>query len=155
MEIHLIAVGERMPDWVSRGYEEYARRMPPECRLKLIEIPAAKRTKAADLKRIMHQEGERMLAAIPANADVVALDVGGQNWTTPDLAQQLENWLQEGRNLALLVGGPEGLAPACRKRAARHWSLSALTFPHPLVRIILAEQLYRATTILKGHPYHK
>lgn len=144
-----------MPDWVNAGYGEYAKRMPPECRLRLVEIPAVKRTKAADLKRIMQQEGERMLAAIPANAEVVALDVAGQNWSTPDLARQLGEWLRDGRDLALLVGGPEGLATACQERAARRWSLSALTFPHPLVRIILAEQLYRATTILKGHPYHR
>jgi 23S rRNA (pseudouridine1915-N3)-methyltransferase len=155
MQIHLIAVGERMPDWVNAGYGEYAKRMPPECRLRLVEIPAVKRTKTADLKRIMQQEGERMLAAIPANAEVVALDVAGQNWSTPDLARQLGEWLRDGRDLALLVGGPEGLATACQERATRRWSLSALTFPHPLVRIILAEQLYRATTILKGHPYHR
>jgi 23S rRNA (pseudouridine1915-N3)-methyltransferase len=155
MQIHLIAVGNRMPEWVSQGYEEFARRMPPECRLKLIEIPAAKRTKAADIKRLLAQEGERMLEALPKNALVVALDVSGCRWDTEELAQQLDAWMHEGRDIALLVGGPEGLAPACRERADRSWSLSPLTFPHPLVRIIVAEQFYRATTILKHHPYHK
>ena len=155
MLIHLIAVGNRMPGWVSQGYEEFARRMPPECRLNLIEIPAAKRTKAADIKRLLVQEGERMLEALPKNVLVVALDVSGQRWDTNELAQQLDAWMHEGRDVAMLVGGPEGLAPACRQHAERSWSLSPLTFPHPLVRIIVAEQLYRATTILKHHPYHK
>lgn len=155
MRIHLIAVGNRMPTWVSQGYEEYARRMPSECCLKLIEIPPAKRTKAADIKRLVRQEGERMLDALPKNARVVALEVTGRQWRTEELAQQLDAWMQDSRDIALLVGGPEGLAPACREQAERSWSLSPLTLPHPLVRIIVAEQLYRATTILKHHPYHK
>lgn len=155
MQIHLIAVGNRMPTWVAQGYEEFARRMPPECRLNLIEISPVKRTKAADIKRLVRQEGERMLEAVPKNVMLVALDVTGRQWHTEELAQQLDGWMHEGRDIALLIGGPEGLAPACRERADRSWSLSALTFPHPLVRIIVAEQLYRATTILKHHPYHK
>lgn len=155
MQIHLIAVGNRMPKWVSQGYEEFARRMPSEVRLNLIEIPPAKRTKAADIKRLVRQEGERMLEALPKNSLVVALDVMGRQWRTEELAQQLGDWMYEGRDIALLVGGPDGLAPACREQADRSWSLSPLTFPHPLVRVIVAEQLYRATTILKHHPYHK
>ena len=155
MQIHLIAVGNRMPQWVTEGYAEFARRMPPECRLNLIEIPAAKRTKAADIKRLLAQEGERMLEAVPKNALVLDLDVNGRQWDTAQLAQQLDGWMHEGRDVALLIGGPEGLAPACKARAEASWSLSTLTFPHPLVRIIVAEQLYRATTILKHHPYHK
>jgi 23S rRNA (pseudouridine1915-N3)-methyltransferase len=123
--------------------------------LNLIEIPAAKRTKAADIKRLLAQEGERMLEALPKNVLVVALDVSGHRWDTEEVAQQLDAWMHEGRDIALLLGGPDGLAPACRQQAERSWSLSPLTFPHPLVRIIVAEQLYRATTILKHHPYHK
>jgi len=155
MQIHLIAVGTRMPEWVTQGYKEFVRRMPPECRLNLIEVPAGKRTKAADIKRLLAQEGERMLESLPKNALVLALDVNGRQWDTVQLAQQLDGWMREGRDVALLIGGPEGLAPACKARAEGTWSLSTLTFPHPLVRIILAEQLYRATTILKHHPYHK
>ena len=155
MQIQLIAVGNRMPQWVTEGYEEFARRMPPECRLNLIEIPATKRTKAADIKRLLAPEGERMLEALSKNALVFTLDVNGRQWDTPQLAQQLDGWMHEGRDVALLIGGPEGLAPACKARAEGSWSLSPLTFPHPLVRIIVAEQLYRATTILKHHPYHK
>ncbi|HID49685.1 MAG TPA: 23S rRNA (pseudouridine(1915)-N(3))-methyltransferase RlmH, partial [Chromatiales bacterium] len=104
MRIHLITVGERMPVWVKQGYEEYARRMPPGCRLRLVEIPAARRTKASDRKRLIQEEGERMLAAIPARAAVVALDVTGQPWSTPELAQRLEYWLRDGQDVALLVG---------------------------------------------------
>lgn len=155
MQIHLIAVGNRMPQWVTEGYEEFARRMPPECRLNLIEIPATKRTKAADIKRLLAQEGERMLEAVPKNALALTLDVNGRQWDTPQLAQQLDGWMHEGRDVALFIGGPEGLAPACKAHAEGSWSLSPLTFPHPLVRIIVAEQLYRAITILKHHPYHK
>lgn len=144
-----------MPAWVKQGYDEYARRMTTECQLKLVEIPPGKRSKSADIKRIRMQEGERMLAAIPKGAEVIALDVQGKNESTEDVASQMKNWMQAGHDVALLVGGPEGLAPACLERATQKWSLSRLTFPHPLVRIILAEQLYRATTIIKNHPYHK
>ena len=155
MQISLIAIGHRMPDWVTQGYKEFARRMPPECQLQLIELPLSKRSKGSDLARLMEQEGERMLAAISKDALVVALEVEGKAWSTPQLASQLESWMQMGRNVALLVGGPEGLAGACRARADVKWSLSPLTLPHPLVRIVVAEQLYRAMSIIKNHPYHK
>lgn len=155
MHIHLIAIGQRMDAWVNEAYQEFAKRMPPECALLLKEIPAGKRGKNADIPRILQQEGERMLAAIPDGARVIALDVEGRQWSTPQLAQQLEQWLPSGQDVALLVGGPEGLAPQCLERARQRWSLSALTLPHPLVRVVLAEQLYRAWTIIKGHPYHR
>ncbi len=155
MRIHLIAVGRRMPDWVTAGFEEYRKRMPPECRLALVEIAAGQRGKGADLARLQREEGEKMLAAIPAGAEVVALDAGGKMVDTEGLSRWLDGWLAGGRDVALLVGGPEGLAPACLDRADRRWSLSPLTFPHPLVRIVVAEQLYRAMSILKGHPYHR
>lgn len=155
MRLHLIAVGQRMPDWVDKGYQEYARRMPGDCALQLHEIPAAKRGKNADLKRLTEQEGEKVLAAIPKGALVVALEVGGRNWSTAKLAEQLDGWRQQGRDVALLVGGPEGLADACRQRADIQWSLSPLTLPHPLVRVVVAEQLYRAWSILSNHPYHR
>ena len=155
MQISLIAIGQKMPTWVNQGYEEYAKRMPPELQLNLVEIPLARRSKGSDISRMMDKEGEQMLAAIKKDSLVVALEVGGKSWTTPQLATQLTDWMQAGRNVALLVGGPEGLAPACQKRADLSWSLSNLTLPHPLVRIVLAEQLYRASSILKNHPYHK
>lgn len=155
MNIHLIAVGTRMPAWIQAGYEEYAKRLTLDCRLKLIEITAGKRTKNSDVARILQEEGERTLAHIPSNSLVIALDVKGQNWDTPTLAQQLNKWQHDGRDVSLLIGGPEGLAANCLAKAEKKWSLSALTFPHPLVRIIVAEQLYRAWSLLKGHPYHR
>ncbi len=155
MKIHLIAVGNRMPPWVEQGYGEYAKRLPPECRLNLIEIASAKRGKNVDVSRLMRDEGQRILAALPKGCRVVALEVNGKSWSTEQLADQLEGWLQQGSDLALLVGGPDGLDPACRERADQLWSLSPLTLPHPLVRVVLAEQLYRAWTILQNHPYHR
>lgn len=144
-----------MPKWVEEGYAEYAKRLPSECALRLHEIPMAKRNKAADTKRLVQQEGERMLAAIPKGARVVALDVQGRTWSTPQLAGQLESWMAGGRDVALLVGGPDGLSRQCLDRAEQTWSLSPLTLPHPLVRVVVAEQLYRAWSITQGHPYHR
>jgi len=144
-----------MPAWVEAGYTEYARRLPAECVLRLTEIAAGRRTKGADLRRLTEKEGEHMLAAVPRGARVVALDVGGRGWSTEQLAEQLRGWLADGRDLALLVGGPEGLAPACLAAAGERWSLSPLTLPHPLVRVVLAEQIYRAWSLLAGHPYHR
>lgn len=155
MRIHLIAIGERMPAWVEQGYNEYVKRPGAELSIQLHEISAEKRGKNADLKRILHKEGERMLQAIPAGCEVVALDRTGQGWSTEELAGHLQDWLQGGRDVAMLIGGPEGLAPACLQRATVKLSFSRMTFPHPLVRVLLAEQLYRAWSILKNHPYHK
>jgi len=155
MNIYLISIGNKMPRWVQDGYQEYARRMPGECALKLLEIPPGHRGKGADVKRAIREEGERMLKAIPRNCRVVALDVKGKAWSTGQLAGQMDEWMNDGRNVALLVGGPEGLAPACLQRADGRWSLSPLTLPHPLVRVVVAEQLYRAWSILRNHPYHR
>lgn len=155
MRIHLIAVGNRMPEWVVTGYGEFAGRLPTECRLHLIEITPGRRAKGADVARAIAEEGERMLAAIPKDSLVIALEVEGKSWSTEVLAQQLAAWMQDGRDVALLVGGPDGLAESCRARADMKWSLSPLTLPHMLVRIVAAEQLYRAWTILQGHPYHR
>ncbi|PIE00843.1 MAG: 23S rRNA (pseudouridine(1915)-N(3))-methyltransferase RlmH [Thiothrix nivea] len=155
MRIHLLAVGSRMPDWVETASREYAGRMPTHCQLLIKEINAGKRGKNADLNRIREAEGEKLLAAIPEGAWVVALDVHGRSWSTETLAEQLDNWLLEQQDVVLLVGGPEGLSSACLQRADIKWSLSALTFPHPLVRVIVAEQLFRAWSILSHHPYHR
>jgi len=155
MRIHLLAVGERMPAWVNEAFGEYAGRLPGECSLNLREIPALKRGKNADLARIAQEEGARLLEAIPRDCFVVALDERGRSFSTTQLSQRLDDWMHSGRDLALLVGGPEGLTDACRDRADLTWSLSSLTFPHPLVRVILAEQLYRAWSLLRGHPYHR
>ncbi len=144
-----------MPRWVVEGYAEYARRMPAECRLRLVEVSPGHRGKGADIKRTMRDEGGRMLKAIPKGCQVLALDIGGRNWSTEELSGKLRDWMADGRDLALLVGGPEGLAAECLERASGRWSLSALTLPHPLVRVVVAEQLYRAWSLLRNHPYHR
>jgi len=144
-----------MPRWVQEGYDEYAKRLPPECALRLIEIAPGRRGKSADSQRTRQDEGKRMLLALPKNCQVLALDVKGKSWSTEQLSDKLSHWMADGRNLALLVGGPEGLADACLQRADSHWSLSALTMPHPLVRVVVAEQLYRAWSLLRNHPYHR
>jgi len=155
MRIHLIAVGTRMPSWVVEGYQEYARRLPAECSLKLHEIPPAKRGKSTSLERALQAECRQMLDRIPDDCRVIALDVQGTAWSTEALADELRDWLGSGRDTALLVGGADGLPANCLERADRKWSLSALTYPHALVRVVLAEQLYRAWTITTGHPYHR
>lgn len=155
MQIFLIAVGTKMPRWVQEGYEEYSKRLPGDCRLTLLEIPAHQRSKATDPARAMRDEGERMLRALPKGARVVALDVKGEMHSTESLAERLSRQLGSGRDLALLVGGADGLAPDCLARAEESWSLSRLTLPHPLVRVVLAEQLYRAHSLLRNHPYHR
>ena len=144
-----------MPVWVKTGFEEYARRLPASCALQLIEVEAAKRGKRFDLNKALRQEGAAMLEAIPKGNLVVALDVKGKAWSTEQLATQLEYWQGDGCDVSLLIGGPEGLAAECLTKAKVRWSLSALTLPHPLVRIVVAEQLYRAWTVLNNHPYHR
>lgn len=155
MQIHLISIGNRMPSWVDQGYVEYAKRLPKACSLVLKEIPAGKRGKNADLARLVRDEGRRMLSAIPQNCHVIALDLAGKCGDTKGLSQSLKRWQMTGQDIALLIGGPEGLAPECLAVAGESWSLSPLTFPHPLVRVIVAEQIYRAWTILANHPYHR
>jgi len=152
MKIDLICINQRMPKWVKEGFDEYAKRLPL---LNLIEIPQRQRTHQAKLLQLQRQEGKQMLAVIAPKARVIALDEHGQSWSTMQLAQQLAHWRQEYPQVALLVGGPEGLFEECLQRAHQRWSLSALTLPHPLVRIVVAEQLYRAWSWLNNHPYHR
>jgi 23S rRNA (pseudouridine1915-N3)-methyltransferase len=151
MRAWLIAVGERMPVWVQQGWAEYAKRLSRELPLQLVEVSA----KSRDPARITNEEGAALLAAIPKSAHVVALDGRGQVWSSEDLAAQLARWRAQGKDLAFLIGGADGLAPDVLARADQRWSLGPATLPHPLVRIIVAEQLYRATTQLAGHPYHR
>lgn len=144
-----------MPDWVGQAFQDYAKRLGSELQLYLHEVSPEKRGKRADIKRIQQKEGERMLQAIPPGCEVIALDREGQMQSTEQLADRLQQWLAAGQDLAILIGGPEGLAAACLQRASWRLSFSTMTFPHPLVRIILVEQIYRAYSILKHHPYHK
>ena len=144
-----------MPKWVEQGVDEYCKRLPPELKLEVKEIALGKRGKGADIRRAIASEGQQMQAAIGDRDRVVALDVKGKPWSTEQLAGNLRDWQLGGANVSLLVGGPDGLAQECLDRADQRWSLSALTLPHPLVRIVLAEQLYRAWTINNNHPYHR
>lgn len=155
MRIRLLAPGGRMPGWVDAGFEAYRRRMPPQVRLELVELPLGRRSKSSDPARAIAEEGERTLAALSDDDRLIALDEGGRSLSTRELADRLDRWTHEGRALALAVGGPDGLAPAVKQRAEETWSLSALTLPHGLVRVVVAEQIYRAWSLLSGHPYHR
>jgi 23S rRNA (pseudouridine1915-N3)-methyltransferase len=153
MRVRILAVGTRMPAWVKDGTHEYARRLPPEYRFEVVEIAPADPRRGVE--RALREEGERLLAALAPRERVACLAIEGERLSTDDLAQRLRSWQREGRDVALLIGGPEGLAPACLERAELRWSLSPLTLPHALVRVVVAEQLYRAWSILAGHPYHR
>lgn len=155
MKLRVLAIGTRMPDWVTRGVDEYRKRLPRDFDVEIVEIAPGKRGKNADVARAIREEGDAMLAKLRERERVIALDVAGQHWSTERLAAQADGWRREGRDVALLVGGPDGLDPRLVARAEQRWSLSALTLPHPLVRILLTEQLYRAWTLLAGHPYHR
>ena len=154
MKLNLLAVGTKMPSWVNDGFDEYSKRMPRELKLNLMEIAPAKRGKTGTSQQWMQEEGQRILSQV-ANHHVVALEVEGKSWSTEQLAKQMRDWLAAGQDVDLIVGGPDGLSTDCLQRADQKWSLSALTLPHPLVRIVLAEQIYRAWTILQNHPYHR
>ena len=155
MQLLVAAVGQRMPDWVQAAWKNYAGRFSRGLALDLREIPLARRGRNPDIERLRAAEGEALLAAVPTGHRLVALDERGRQWSTAELAAQLECWMREERGVAFLVGGPDGLAPECLAQARDSWSLSKLTLPHPLVRVLLAEQLYRAWSITRNHPYHR
>ncbi|HEX5420695.1 MAG TPA: 23S rRNA (pseudouridine(1915)-N(3))-methyltransferase RlmH, partial [Gammaproteobacteria bacterium] len=151
MRLVLLAAANRQPGWVADGYADYARRLRGGCSLELKEIPLARRSSSAPARRAVEQEGERMLAAVPAGARVIALDERGAEWDTPALASRLEAWLGLGAPVYFLIGGPDGLGPGCLERASERWALSRLTLPHGLVRILVAEALYRAWSAGVSH----
>lgn len=155
MDLTVVAVGTRMPPWVQEGWAEYARRFPRGLALRLKEIPLARRGRNADLRALQKAECEALGDAVPAGHRVVALDERGKQWSTAELAAHLENWMREEHGVSFLVGGPDGLTEDCRKAADNVWALGRLVLPHPLVRVMLAEQLYRAWTITQNHPYHR
>lgn len=154
MKIHLLAVGRRMPSWVDTAFEEYRRRLTPPVSLELVEVAAGQRRRNTDLKRVVEEEGDALLAAVPDGALRVALDREGRALDTLALAGRLQRWVDDAQDVAWLVGGPEGLSRRCLA-GAECISLSALTFAHPLVRVIVAEQVYRAFSINHGLPYHR
>jgi 23S rRNA (pseudouridine1915-N3)-methyltransferase len=155
VQLTVAAVGQRMPLWVQTAWQEYAKRFPRGLSLELKQIPLAKRAKNADVDALRQSEGAALLEAVPRGHRIIALDGRGKQWSTPELAQRLENWMREEHGACFLIGGPDGLPAICRDRAQDVWALGRLTLPHPLVRAILAEQLYRAWTITQNHPYHR
>ena len=155
MKLHLIAVGHRMPAWVNAGYEEYARRMPRQARLVLTEIKPEKRDSGRTIERVLTVEAVRLEAAFPDGAETIALDEGGEPMSTRQIADWLARFMAEGRDAAFLIGSADGLHPRIKERARRLLSLSSLTLPHGLARVLLAEQLYRAMSLIRSHPYHR
>jgi len=155
MKLYIVAVGHRMPDWISTGFDEYAKRMPAELRIELREIKPEQRSSGRSAESVMAAERQRIEAALPKHARVVALDERGQDWTTMRLATALPDWQRDGRDVAFLIGGADGLDPPLKTRADLLLRVSSLTLPHAMVRVLLAEQLYRAWTITQNHPYHR
>ncbi len=153
MRVRILTISERQPDWVTQCCNEYLRRLPRHLSAEVVELALAKRRD--DIVRAKADEGERLLAAVPKGALVVALDERGTQWASVQLAQQLERWQQSGRDLAFVIGGPDGLSAAILSAAEQRWSLSPLTLPHGMARMLVAEQLYRAQSIIDGHPYHR
>jgi 23S rRNA (pseudouridine1915-N3)-methyltransferase len=155
LRLSLITASNRQPEWVDDGADDYAQRLRGRCTLEIKSIPLARRTATTPADRAIHDEGERMLALVPQGAHVVALLETGKPWSTKELAAKLEGWMQRGAPVCFLVGGPDGLSPACIARANERWSLSNLTLPHGLARVVAAEALYRAWSLLESHPYHR
>lgn len=154
MRLLVVAVGDRMPGWVDEAVAEYAKRMPRHLRLEWIPIRPEKRSGRTP-EQCMAAEAERILAALPGGARKVVLDERGKDLRSTDLARSLERWQADGRDTALVIGGPDGIAPTLKNVAEEQLRLSSLTLPHALVRVLLAEQLYRAASIIDNHPYHR
>lgn len=155
MRINIVTTGNKMPGWVSDTCNDYLRRLPRDFRVGFIEIPLEKRGKNYSTNKVRQQETCRLLEAVPRGDHVISLDERGKSISTQKLANSISDWQMSGRNISLLVGGPDGLDFSATAAPAESWSLSPLTFPHPLVRVILAEQLYRAWSLNAGHPYHR
>ncbi|MGH1427997.1 MAG: 23S rRNA (pseudouridine(1915)-N(3))-methyltransferase RlmH [Arenicella sp.] len=155
MKVSLIAVGTKMPKWVTTAYEEYQKRLPKQCSLELVEIAAKHRGKNADIPRILRDEAQAIRQALSDHQKVIVLDRKGQHITTEKLADNLQGWIDDNQDIALIIGGPEGVDPQMLAEAEQKWSLSAMTFAHPIVRVMVAEQVYRAWSIIAGLPYHR
>ena len=155
MHIRLLAVGERQPAWVDEAFQSYTGRFPPEWKFRLDVIATARRSKSEDARRAIESEGEQLLTRIAADEQVVLLDERGRQPGSRDLAGKLSAWQTDGRDLCFIIGGPDGVSDSCRRRAGFVWSLSNLTLPHGLARVMFAEQMYRAWSLLAGHPYHR
>jgi 23S rRNA (pseudouridine1915-N3)-methyltransferase len=155
MHIDILAIGDKLPQWANNAVEEYCKRIKSLGSITITELPIEKRSKSQSLEKTLEREGKRMLKLITPNQFVAALEITGKLYTSETFAHEIKHVAGMKKNLTFLIGGPNGLSPACLKRANSHWSLSTFTLPHSLARIIIVEQLYRAQTILSGHPYHK
>ncbi|MGB5707793.1 MAG: 23S rRNA (pseudouridine(1915)-N(3))-methyltransferase RlmH [Arenicellales bacterium] len=155
LNIHMVVIGDKMPAWVDQGVVEYQKRIRGRMALNLLQVAALKRGKNADIERIVAEEDRKLIAAIPPGCRTIALDRSGKSISTPGMVERFVQWLQDGEQIAMLVGGPEGLSSALIAEADETWSLSALTFAHPVVRVVLAEQVYRCYSVLEGLPYHR
>lgn len=155
MKLLILAVGNKMPAWITEGYSEYAKRMPREAKIELIEIKPEPRNSGKTAAQIMEAEAQRIKAALPASALCIALDERGDTPTTKQLAQQMQDWMRQGRDVAFIVGGADGLHESIKQAAQQLLALSAFTLPHGMVRVLLAEQLYRAHSLMHNHPYHR
>ena len=155
MKFFILAVGNKMPDWVKAGYSEYIKRLPRETAVHLIEIKPEKRVSGKQTEQLLFAEYQRIRAVLPADSQIVVLDESGQQWTTVKFANVIKQWMTDGGTVAFIIGGADGLHPDIKRTAAEMIALSKLTLPHGLVRVLLAEQLYRAISIIKGHPYHR
>lgn len=155
MRLVLVAVGQRQPGWADAAYEDFAKRFPPELKLELKAVKAEPRTTGKTAEQMMAAEAQRIEAAIPKGARRIILDERGERRTSMQLAERMKLWMSEGRDAALVIGGPDGLAPALKATADETLRLSDLTLPHAFARVLLAEGLYRAWTVMTGHPYHR
>ncbi len=155
MRILIMAVTGKQPGWIQAGVEEYAKRMRGAFKVEFVDLKAEPRSQGRPVSVLLDAEAARILDRIPAGANVIVLDERGPQWTTQQLAVQIGKWKQAGETVVLVIGGPDGLSPAIKQRARSMWALSALTLPHGLAKVLLAEQLYRAASLLEGHPYHR
>jgi 23S rRNA (pseudouridine1915-N3)-methyltransferase len=154
VKLSIVALGHKMPAWVQTGFEEYTKRMPPEARIELIELKPEDRV-GKSIENVLKSEAIRINAAVPPRAERVALDERGPSLTTRELSKMLTTWMQEGISPCFIIGSADGLAPSIKQSASRQFSLSGCTLPHGLVRVMLAEQLYRAWSLTQNHPYHR
>ena len=155
MKLFILAVGNKMPSWITEGFNEYAKRMPREAKIELVEIKPEARNSGKTAAQIMEAEAQRIRSALPAGVFCIALDEHGATFTTKQLAQQMQDWMQQGRDIAFIIGGADGLHASVKQQAQQLMALSTFTLPHGMVRVVLAEQLYRAHSLLHNHPYHR
>ena len=155
MKVFIIAVGNKMPNWIQQGFNEYIKRLPHEISIQLIEIKPEKRSSGKTVEQLLYSESERILAALPSGCRMIVLDGRGHQWTTLEFSQVIKQWLLDSNAIAFVIGGADGLHPNLKRTAHKTFALSHLTLPHAMVRVVLAEQLYRAVSVLQGHPYHR